>query len=419
MNVGVLSLVLLIVAITVGFFRKANVGIICIGFAMVIAILFKSPQINAKTVVSGFNTGLFIQMVGVTYLFAIINANGTLELMAKKIVALMPARLIPFAMFIIGGILSAVGPGSIPCLAIIPVIAIPISLSAGINPIMTAIIGDMGAMAFRMSPLTPEAAVVRSLMVAQKMDGNTIPIMVCTAITSVVCCAIVYVYYKGWHVDESIASAEKEELPPFTWQNYASLATLFVLGFGVLVLKWNVGLTGFAMGSLLIVLGCGSEKKAISGVPWNVIMMVLGVGMLMKIVTLSGGIKYMVAVLQTILNASTAAPVMALFAGIMSFFSSGLGVVFPTLVPICGDLANTLGADGIQLVAMVVIGGTIAGYTPISTTGALIMAGVAQQKDAEERFPQNKMFIELFVVSVLNIIILAIMAGCGVYSLFA
>ena len=32
---------------------------------------------------------------------------------------------------------------------------------------MTSIIGDMGAMAGRMSPLTPEAAVVRALMEAQ------------------------------------------------------------------------------------------------------------------------------------------------------------------------------------------------------------------------------------------------------------
>lgn len=418
MNLGVLSLILLVVAITVGFLRKANVGIICIGFAMAIAVLFKGPAINTKAVISGFNTGLFIQMVGVTYLFAIINANGTLELMAKKIVKLMPAHAIPLAMFVIGGALSAVGPGSIPCLAIIPVIAIPISLSAGINPIMTAIIGDMGAMAFRMSPLTPEAAVVRSLMLQQKMSGDTVPIMICTAITAVATSIFVYIYYKGWQIDKSIASEDNIELPSFSWQQYLSLASLFVMAFGVLVLKWNVGLTGFAMGSILIVLGCGSEKQAISGVPWNVILMVLGVGMLMKIVTLSGGIKYMVSVLEVVMNSSTASPVMALVAGAMSFFSSGLGVGFPTLVPICGSLANSLGADGLQLVAMVVIGCTIAGFTPVSTTGALIMAGVAQQKNAEEHFPQNKMFIELFTVSFINLLILAVMAYCGIYNLF-
>lgn len=418
MNVGLISLIALIAAIVLGFTRKTNVGILSIGFAMVIAILSPSETISAKAVISGFNSSLFIQMVGVTYLFAIINGNGSLELLAKKIVSKVPVHAIPVAMFLIGMVLSAVGPGSIPCLAIIPVIAIPLSVSAGINPIMVSIIGDMGAMAGRMSPLTPEAAVVRSLMEAQGMEANTLPIMVCTAITAIICSALIYLYYKGWQVDRSLASGEKEALPAFNSKQLLSLAGLCLLAVGVLVLKWNVGLTGFLIGGVLNVLGCGEDKKAVSGVPWNVILMVLGVGMLMTVISASGGIDLLVKSLESFMGPKSAAPIMAITAGIMSFFSSGLGVVFPTLVPVCGSLASGLGADGIQLVAMVVIGGTIAGYTPISTTGALIMAGVAQQPDSENRFPQNRMFVELFAVSVINLLVLAVMALCGVYTLF-
>lgn len=415
MNLGLLSLILLLAAIVIGFLRNANVGVVCIGFAMILTLLY-GDQITAKSVIAGFSTSLFIQMVGVTYLFAIIHSNGTLELLAKKVVNLVPARAIPVVMFFLGMVLSAAGPGSIPCLAIIPVIAIPLSLSAGINPIMTSIIGDMGAMAGRMSPLTPEAAVVRSLMEEQGMDGSTVPIMICTFITAIVVSVLIFVYYKGWKLDAS-AKAEKEKLPAFQWQQWASLAGLAVLAVGVLFLKWNVGLTGFLVGTILIIAGCGNEKKAISGVPWNVIVMVLGVGMLMNIVSQSGGIDLMVSALESVMGPRSASPIMAITAGIMSFFSSGLGVVFPTLVPVCGSLAAGIGADGAQLVAMVVIGGTIAGYTPISTTGALIMAGVAQQENSEERFPQNRLFVELFAVSFLNLAVLAVMSMIGVYSL--
>ena len=108
-----------------------------------------------------------------------------------------------------------------------------------------------------------------------------------------------------------------------------SLLGLALLAVGVLVLKWNVGLTGFLIGSILNVIGCGQDKKAISGVPWNVILMVLGVGMLMNIISLSGGIDILVSMLESLMGAKSAAPIMALTAGIMSFFSSGLGVVFP------------------------------------------------------------------------------------------
>lgn len=417
MNLAVISLILLLAAIVIGFVRNVNVGILSIGFAMILTLLFPDT-LSTKDVVSGFSTSLFVQMVGVTYLFAIINGNGTLELLAKKIVNKVPARTIPFVMFLIGMVLSAVGPGSIPCLAIIPVIAIPISISAGINPIMTAIIGDMGAMAGRMSPLTPEAAVVRGLMEEQNLNGNTVPIMICTIVTTLICAALVYIYYRGWKVEKPMQTDEKEVLPKFTWQQMASIAGLLLLAFGVLVLSWNVGLTGFLIGSVLCILGCGKEKKAIAGVPWNVIIMVLGVGILMNVISLSGGVDLLVSALEKVMGEKSAASVTALLAGIMSFFSSGLGVVFPTLVPICGGLASGIGADGVYLVAMVVIGGTIAGYTPISTTGALIMAGVAQQKDSEERFPQNKMFLELFAVSFINLAVLAVMAMTGVYKFF-
>lgn len=137
MNVGLISLILLVVAIAVGFVRNANVGILSIAFATIVCIVFKSGDINASTVVSGFGTSLFIQMVGVAYLFSIIKSNGTLELAAKKVVSLVPAPAIPVVMFLLGMVLSAAGPGSIPCLAIIPVVSIPVAVSAGVNPIMT------------------------------------------------------------------------------------------------------------------------------------------------------------------------------------------------------------------------------------------------------------------------------------------
>ena len=43
---------------------------------------------------------------------------------------------------------------------------------------------------------------------------------------------------------------------------------------------------------------------------------------------------------------------------------------------------------------------------------------VAQQEDAEKRFPQNKLFVELFAVSIINLVVLAVMAALGVYGFF-
>ena len=414
MNLGIISLIALLAAIIIGFVRNANVGILCMGFSMVLGLVF---GLDAKEILSGFSSSLFIQMVGITYLFAIINSNGTLELLARKMVRLVGKKkaLIPFVMYILGFLICAVGPGAIPSLAIIPVIAIPVAVSAGINPIMTAIIGDLGVMSGRMSPLTPEAAVVRELMEDQGLVGNTIPIMIGMTITALIVVVLVYIYYKGWKVEKH--EEEKEEvLPKFNGKQWLSLAGLIILAVGVLFFSWNVGLTGFLVGSVLIVLGCGEEKKTIKGIPWNVILMVLGVGILMNVISLSGGIDIMVSALEKIMGHRTAAMIMAVTAGFMSFFSSGLGVVFPTLIPTATGLASGLGVGAVELVTVIVIGGTVSGFTPISTTGALVMAGVAQQENAEEKFPQNRLFVELFAVSFIALAVLAIMAVIGVYG---
>ena len=416
MNLGLVSLIVLLLAIVIGFARNANVGILCVGFSMILSIVYK---IDIKQVIAGLSSSLFIQMVGITYLFAIIQGNGTLELLARKMVRLVGTKthLIPFVMYILGFIVCAIGPGAIPSLAIIPVIAIPVAVSAGVNPIMTAIIGDLGVMSGRMSPLTPESAVVRELMKQQGLEANTIPIMICLTFTALICVVLVYIYYKGWKV-EKVEDGTKEKLPSFEAKQWLSIIGLVVLAVGALFFSWNVGFTGFLVGSILIVLGCADEKKAIAAIPWNVILMVLGVGILMNVITVSGGIDIMVAALEKVMNKTIAATVMGVVAGIMSFFSSGLGVVFPTLIPTAAGLSGGLGVSAVELVSVIVIGGTVAGFTPVSTTGALIMAGVSQQKDAEEKFPQNKMFIELFSVSFIALGVLAIVAFSGIYNLF-
>lgn len=416
MNLGLISLLLLLAAIVIGFVRNANVGILCIGFSMILTIVYK---ISAKDILAGFSASLFVQMVGITYLFSIISGNGTLELLARKMVKLVGKKrhLIPLVMYLLGFLICAVGPGAIPSLAIIPVIAIPVAVSAGVNPIMTAIIGDLGVMSGRMSPLTPESAVVRELMEEQGMTGNTVPIMIALTITAIVVALVVYVYYRGWEVKETQGEVIGK-LPAFNRKQWMSLAGLVVLAAGALFFSWNVGLTGFLVGTILVVLGCGEEKKAIAGIPWNVILMVMGVGILMNVISLSGGIDIMVSALEKVMGHRTAAMIMAIAAGVMSFFSSGLGVVFPTLIPTASGLAAGLSVDPVVLVAVIVIGGTVSGFTPVSTTGALIMAGVAQQPDSEKNFPQNRLFTELFAVSFLALGVLAIFALLGVYGLF-
>ena len=235
-------------------------------------------------------------------------------------------------------------------------------------------------------------------------------------LTEVILVAAVYIYYKGWKVEEGHVVKEIENVK-LNKEQIFSVIGLIVMVIGVLFFSWNVGLTGFLIGSILIVLGAGNEGKSIKAIPWNVILMVLGVGMLMNIITVSGGIDVLVAAMEKIMSQRTASAIMSLTAGIMSFFSSGLGVVFPTLIPTAGGLAAGLGTNALELVAVIVVGGTVTGFSPISTAGALIMAAVSQEEEGEAKYSQNKMFIELFGVAFFALLVLFILAITGVYGM--
>lgn len=417
MNMAVISLIALAGAIIIGFLMKVNVGIISIGFAYVIGLAYGVP---ASKIMGGFSASMALTMIGVLYLFAIVNNNGTLEVLAKKITGLAGNRrgLLYIAMFIIGAILSGVGPGAIPTLAIVPVLAIPVALKAGINPILLSLIGQMGAQSFRMSPITPEAIVVSGLMTEQGLEGSTVPAMWCLLVTELVMIAASFIFLKGWRFSTPLVKISTEEKQKFTGKQILSLLGLAAMILGVVVFDCNVGLISFVIGTILVILKCGDDRQAVKSVPWNTILLVLGVGVLMNIVKLAGGVDLLAGSIAAFCSERTASPLMCAAAGAMSFFASGLGVVFPTMIPTVGQIASGLnGVNPAELMSAVVIGGTVTGFTPISTAGALILAGVSQFSGMEDQYPQNKMFMELFVVAFLCMFISVMLAWLGVYRM--
>ena len=52
MNLGLISLIALLAAIVIGFVRKANVGILCIGFSMILGLVY---GIKAGDIIKGYH----------------------------------------------------------------------------------------------------------------------------------------------------------------------------------------------------------------------------------------------------------------------------------------------------------------------------------------------------------------------------
>lgn len=420
-SLGIVSLIALIVAIAVGCIWKSNVGIASIGLAVIISLIY---GVKEKVIIDGFSGSLFVTMAGVTYLFGMLIQNGTLDKIAKMFVSVSVNRsvwFIPVVIYCLGFILSAIGPGSIPNLAIIPVLAVPIAFSAGYNPLMLALIGEAGCFGGRLTPITPEGLLVMNLLAKQKVSDNLFPIWLCMFVSSLVLAALAYVYYKGWKIEkvEKQETNLQQEKIRFNRSQVISLIGVVIMIVCSLVLKRNVGLVSFLVGTVILLFGVADENVSIKKVPWGVLLDVLGVGMLMNIIVESGGIDTLTTALSSVMNPATASAIMGLTGGIMSFFSSGLGVVFPTLVPtVSGIAAHLNGAvSPIELAAAAVIGGTMTGVCPISTAGALAMGALSTQPGSEKKYDINKVFVEYWVWAFVALVIVFVLGVTGVYRL--
>lgn len=174
------------------------------------------------------------------------------------------------------------------------------------------------------------------------------------------------------------------------------------------------------MGAILLCLEVAEEKKAISSIPWGVLIMISGVGTLMKLVITVGGIELVSVILSKFMNSYTVSSVMGTTAGIMSWFSSGLGVVFPTLIPTVSSIAKLVGNESLalEIASLIIIGGTFAGLSPFSTAGGLIVAtAMAESKEKNIENQEEKLFKELILWSVIPIVIFVTMSLIGFYSI--
>ena len=128
--------------------------------------------------------------------------------------------------------------------------------------------------------------------------------------------------------------------------------------------------------------------------------MVTGIGMLMNIVSDVGGVDLMSNGLASIMTPKTAVAIQGLSAGILSWFSSAIGVVWPTMVPTVGSIAAQVGVKPDGLITIMCLTASFAGFSPASTGGSL-----------------NKLFIQMFGLSGL-LLFLTVLAGLlGVYNI--
>ena len=416
MNWGLISLLMLVVAIALGFFRKLNVGLLCMAFAVVLGRLAGFKEAN---VMAGWSTSLFLMLLGVTFLFSIAQSNGTLELFARKVVAMSgkQTKMIPIAIYLMTTFLAAIGPGTIPVMALTMPISMALAAETGISPLLLAPITVLGSAAGGISPIAPTGIIGISLASAQGIKGIDMPYFYNSLMAETIWAAILYLALGG-HKLKNQKILKQSDLPAFNRDQWITMTGVIAMVLIVLVTKANVGLIAFLIGAALLLLKVADERKSISCIPWGTLILVCGVGVLMNLAIKLKGIELLAKFLSTLMTENTASFIIGLTAGIMSWFSSTSGVVMPTLIPTVASLQNAVGnVSALDLVSAITNSAHTAGTSPASTGGALAMAAYAANAHITPE-QQNKLFIQMFIVAACGVVVVSALAGLGLYRIW-
>lgn len=416
MNLAIISLIVLVMVVAIGFIKKVNLGFLSLGVAFILGTI---GDMSAKEISNGFSSSMFVTLVGVTFLFGMASNNGTLELFSKKIVALVGKNtvLIPILMFVLSAFISAIGPGHIAAGILMTTFAMYLAFEMKINPIATALYAKLGANAGCESPLSLTGVLAKSLSDPLGYSGFGLHLFLSTLISGFIFTLILYVAFKGYKV-KADNPLKFSEIPKFNREQRYTIIGIIVMVVCCIGFKLDTGLFAFVVAAVLILLGCADEKKAIKSIPWGTLVFICGVGTLINVINTLGGIELISNFLTGMMNEKTATPILSATSGILSWVSSTTGVVMPALFPIAADVATSFAGsvNYVELISAIVATSFAAAISPLSTGGAIIMSSYSAAKETTNH-ELNKMFKQLFLLSVGNVLLNVVLSALGLFNL--
>ena len=410
-SLAAISLTALLIALALSCTTTVNIGFLALVLAWIVGVYFGGMPV--EQVIGGFPASLFLTLAGVTLLFAQAQVNGTLDRLTHRAVrgAAGAPGVIPFIFFALTCILASVGPGHIAACALMAPLAMAAAGRYGISPFLMAIMVANGASAGSLSPIAPTGVVVEGITTKMGLGDVRWTIYLNNFIAHTTVAFVGYLSLGGWKLFRrsprpqpafvpAVAGIQLDEprSPGMTetavegdssleWRHWLTCAVITALVVGVIAFNLNVGLGAFTGAVILTLARAADEKKAVSAMPWGVIMMVSGVTTLVTLLDRTGGMALFADFLGRLATPSTSTAVAAFFSGLISLYSSTIGVVLPALLPTIPGLIEKIGGgDPLALVSSMIIGGHLVDVSPLSTLGALCLAAAPPGTDGRRLF---------------------------------
>ncbi|HYF73849.1 MAG TPA: SLC13 family permease, partial [Nocardioides sp.] len=192
--VAILALVALFV---VGTVLPINMGALAYVAAWLVGMY--SLDLDEKEILAGVSGDLILTLNGVTYLFAIARRNGTVDLIVRSGVRAVGGRvvMIPWVMFAVTAVLTAIGAVSPAACAIIGPVALGFAGRYAISPLMMGMLVVHGAQAGGFSPISVYGTITNSVMAENDLPDSELTIFLASLVVNVVLALVLFLTLGG------------------------------------------------------------------------------------------------------------------------------------------------------------------------------------------------------------------------------
>lgn len=389
MSPALLTLLALLLVIAGSLTSRINVGVLAVALAWPIAIFAAHWKMDAM--MATFPSTLFLTLVGVSLLFGVAQANGTMEAVAHSTVSLLRGRAaaLPLLFFLMACAISTAGPGAISATALLAPLAMGIAVRAKMPVFLAALMVGNGANAGNLSPISAVGVIVHTAMAKIGLEGHMWGVWSANFTAHALAALVAWALFGGPALLKAGAIERAATPPPLTTQHWTTIGVMALWVLAVVVFKLNPGLAAFIAASLLILTGIGQDTETVRQVPWAVILMVCGVSVLIGVLEKTGGMDLFTTLLARVATPATVNGTIAGITGLISTYSSTSGVVYPAFLPAVPGLVQKIGGGVPLQVAMSInVGAALVDVSPLSTIGALCIAALPAGGDAKKLFRQ-------------------------------
>src|SRR3954453_363620 len=318
MNREVTSILVLVAIFAIGTLRPINMGLLGIAAAFIVG---SAVGVSEDDIFAGFPGDLFIILVGVTYLFAIANNNGTVDWLVHAAVRAVRGRvaLIPWVMFGITAVLTAVGSVVPAAVAIVAPIALGFAVRYRINPVLMGLLVVNGATAGGFSPISIFGSIVNGVVEKSNLEGNPTLLFFSSLIFNFLLSVVVFFLFGGRDLLQRRIDTEPEqterfkrettpsgepvigggagamtaEAPPLNRDRVLTLIGILTLVIIALTLDWDVGFVAVTIAVVLSLLMPHATKEAANKVAWPTVLLICGIVMYVALLQEMGTIDWL------------------------------------------------------------------------------------------------------------------------------